>query len=226
MAASSSLSLTEELFMATQLNKYKETIDPIMPGSGLPEKMFEGSQHAANYVLDTRLTFKVNKWKKGKTTKTKKVLNPNIMFTMFGVFCDKSAGAVRKELCEWISANLASFKRQCFMGMASKDMDFDDWFAKLKSNDTVCDEFGLSALCQAFQRHALVVTSHKIWTTIPASHRKTANEERRLCDVHFLYMYRDTYACLEPKFEWKREFPLGELQLMPSEEANEHICLT
>ena len=37
MAASSSLSLTEELFMATQLNKYKEIIDPIMPGSGLPE---------------------------------------------------------------------------------------------------------------------------------------------------------------------------------------------
>ena len=44
------------------------------------------------------------------------------------------------------------------MGMASKDIDFDEWFSKLKSNDTGCDEFGLSALCQAFQRHALVVT--------------------------------------------------------------------
>ena len=103
MAASRELTLTEELFRATQLNKYRETINPIRPGSGLPEKMFEGSQHAANYVLDTRLTFKVNKWKKGKTTKTKKVINPNIMFTMFGVFCNKSAGAVRKDLCEWIS---------------------------------------------------------------------------------------------------------------------------
>ena len=151
-----------------------------MPGSGLLEKMFEGSQHAANYVLDTHLTFKVNKWKKGKTTKTKKVLNPNIMFTMFGVFCNKSAGAVRKDLCEWISANLESFKRQWFMGMASKDIDFNEWFSKLKSNDTGCDEFGLSTLYQAFQRHALVVTSHKIWTTIPASYMKTPNEERRL----------------------------------------------
>ena len=144
MVVSRELTLTEELFRATQLNKYKETISPIMPGSGLLEKMFEGSQHAANYVLDTHLTFKVNKWKKGKTTKTKKVINPNIMFTMFGVFCDKSAGAIRKDLCEWISANLESFKKQCFMGMASKDVDFDDWFTKLKSNDTRCDEFGLS----------------------------------------------------------------------------------
>ena len=61
MAASCEITLTEVLFRATQLNKYKETIEPIMPGNGLPEKMFEGSQHTANYVLDTRLTFKVNK---------------------------------------------------------------------------------------------------------------------------------------------------------------------
>ena len=39
--------------------------------------------------------------------------------------------------------------------------------------------------------------------------------------MHFLYMYRDTYACLEPKFEWKRELHIGEVQLIPSEEPNE-----
>ena len=104
--------------------------------------------------------------------------------------------------------------------MASKDIDFDEWFSKLKLNDTGCDEFGLSALCQAFQKHALIVTSHKIWNTIPASHGKTPEEERRLCDVHFLYMYHDTYGCLEPRFEWKHEFPIAELQLMPSQEAS------
>ena len=49
---------------------------------------------------------------------------------------------------------------------------------------------------------------------------KTPEEERRLCDVHFLYMYRDTFGCLEPKFQWKREFPIGELQLMPSQEPS------
>ena len=173
MAASSSISLTEELFNTTQLNRYKETVDPIMPGAGLPVSMFEGSIHAANYELDTRLTYKVNKWKHGKTTKTRKVINPNVMFTAFGVFCNKSPGAIRKHLCEWINDNLEQFKRQCFMGMACKDIDFDDWFASIKRNDTVCDEFGLSGLCQAFQRHALVITSSKIWTTIPASHSKT-----------------------------------------------------
>ena len=217
MAASSSISLTEELFNTTQLNRYKETVDPIMPGGGLPVSMFEGSIHAANYELDTRLTYKVNKWKHGKTTKTRKVINPNVMFTAFGVFCDKSPGAIIKHLCKWINDNLEQFKHQCFMGMAYKDIDFDDWFASIKRNDTVCDEFGLSGLCQAFQRHALVITSSKIWTTIPASHGKTNDEIRRLCDIHFLFMCRDTYSCLKPKFEWKREFPIGEIELLPDQ---------
>ena len=34
-------------------------------------------------------------------------------------------------------------------------------------------------------------------------------------------MYRDTYTCLEPKFQWKKELPIGEVQLMPSEEPKE-----
>ena len=65
------LSLIEEPFQVTQLNKYKETINPIMPGSGLPEKLFEGSQHTDNYEIDSHLLYKVSKQKKGKTMKTK-----------------------------------------------------------------------------------------------------------------------------------------------------------
>ena len=219
MAASSSISLTEELFNLTQLNKYKETIEPIKPGSGLPENMFEGSPHAVNYDLDTCLAFKVTKWKQGKTTKTKKVINPNVMFTAFGVFCDKSPGVIRKLLCEWISDNLEKFKQQCFMGMACKDIDFDDWFTNIKRNDTVCDEFRLSGLYQTFQWHALMIMSNKIWTTIPASYGKSLDEIRRLCDIHFLFMCRDTYSCLTPKFEWKHVFPIGEVELLPDPEG-------
>ena len=64
------------------------------------------------------------------------------------------------------------------------------------------------------------MTSHKIWTTIPPSHNKTPEEEWRLCDVHFLYMCRDTFGCLKPKFQWKRELPIGEVQLMVSQEPS------
>ena len=96
MAASSSVSLTEELFQVTRLNQYKESIQAIHPGEGIAEKTFPSSVHGAKFELDNRLTYKVNKVCKGKTTKTKKVINPNLMFTVFTTFGERSPGEVRK----------------------------------------------------------------------------------------------------------------------------------
>ena len=110
------------------------------------------------------------------------------MFTVFTTFRERSPGEVRKDMIEWIEENLESFKSHTFMGMASRDMRFDTWFNNVGSNDYIGDEFCLSALCQMCQRHALVVTSAKVWTTIPASFQKTDDEIRRLCDIHLLYV--------------------------------------
>ena len=167
------------------------------------------------------LAYEVSKTRQGKTTKTKKCINPNLIFTTFSVFCDKSPGVVCKDLCDWIQSNLEKFKSHCFMGMASRDLDFENCFRNLKWNDTEGDEFCLNALCQAFQCHALVVTSTRIWTTIPTFYNKSETEVQMLCDVHSLFVCKDTYACLSPKFERKKEVSIGELQLVrqQSEEA-------
>ena len=125
-------------------------------------------------------------------------------------------------MIDWIEENHESFKLHTFMGMASRDMSFDTWFNKVRSNDYIGDEFCLSALCQMCQRHALVVTSVKVWTTIPASFQKTDDEIRRLCDIHLLYVCKDTYSVLKPVFEWKREMPIGEIDLVtPPEPLDE-----
>ena len=74
--------------------------------------------------------------------------------------------------------------------------------------------FVLSALCQMCQRHALIVTSEKVWTTIPPGFHKTDDEIRRLCNIHLLYVCRDLYALFKPVFEWKCEVPIGEVSLL------------
>ena len=218
MAATSSVSLTEELFQVTRLNQYRDSIQAIHPGNGISEKMFPTSVHGTKFELDNRLTYKVNKFRKGKTMKMKKAVNPNLMFTVFTAFGERSPGEVRKDMINWIESNHESFKLHTFMAMASWDMDFDTWINNVKSNDYIGDEFCLSALSQMFQRHALVVTSVKLWTTIPPSFQKTDDEIRRLCDIHLLYMCMDTYSVLKPVFEWKREVPIGEVSLVTSPE--------
>ena len=49
---------------------------------------------------------------------------------------------------------------------------------------------------------------------IPSSFHKTDDEISRLCDIHLLYVCRDTYAVLKLVFEWKHEVPLGEVSLI------------
>ena len=70
MVASSGVSLTEELFQVTRLNQYRDNIQAIYPGDGISEKMFPTSVHGAKFELDNCLTYKVNKYQKGKTMKT------------------------------------------------------------------------------------------------------------------------------------------------------------
>ena len=94
MAASQGVSLTEELFQATCLNQYRELLQAIYPGDGIAEDMFPSSVHGPKFEIENWLTYKVNKYRKGKTTKTKKVVNPNIMFTMFTACGEKSPGEI------------------------------------------------------------------------------------------------------------------------------------
>ena len=149
------------------------------------------------------------------------------MFKVFTTFGERSPGEVRKNMIDWIEENHESFKSHTFMGMASRDMSFDTWFNNVRSNDYIGDEFCLSALCQMCQRHALVVMSVKVWTTIPASFQKTDDEIRRLCDIHLLYVCKDTYSVLKPVFEWKHEMPIGEIDLVtppaPLDETTEVV---
>ena len=223
MAASQGLSLTEELFQATRLNQYSELMKAIHPGEGISEDMFPSSVHGSKFEIDNRLTYKVTTSRKRKTTKSKKVINPNLMFTLFTAFGEKSPGELRKDMVDWIEENKEKFKTHVFMAMTAKDLEFDSWFKSVRSNDFIGDEFCLSALCQMCQRHAMVVTSCKIWTTIPTNFNKNDDEIRRLCDVHMLYVCRDTYTILKPVFEWKREVPIGEVCIVtPTEPPEEH----
>ena len=49
--------------------------------------------------------------------KTKKVVNPNLMFTVFTTFGERSPGEIRKDMIDWIESNHESFKLHTFMGM-------------------------------------------------------------------------------------------------------------
>ena len=205
------LSLTEEMFSIIQGYIYVETMKYISPGSGLPKGMFSSLEHAQHYELDTRLTYKGYQRKKGAKRKT--TMNPTMIYTMFSVFAEDSPQQVRKNMVQWINDNKQKFEYQTLLAFTAKDSDLDTWLSTIDNNCTPGDEFAVFALCQMYTRHALIVTSSQIWTTIHPKHKMDNQELRRKCDLHLIYLGGNSFGILKPKFEWKREFPLGHIEL-------------
>ena len=206
------LSLTEEMFSIIQGYSYVESMKYISPGSSLPEGMFSSLEHAQHYELDTRLTYKGYPRKKGAKRKT--TINPTMIYTMFSVFAEDSPQQVRRNMVQWINDNKQKFEYQTLLAFTAKDSDLDTWLSTIDKNCTPGDESAVFALCQMYTRHALIVTSSQIWTTINSKHMMDNNELRRKCDLHLIYLGGNSFGILKPKFEWKTEVPLGHIEMV------------
>ena len=109
--------------------------------------------------------------------------------------------------------NRVRINRSQPVAFTAKDSDLDTWLSTIDNNCTPGDEFAVFALCQMYTHHALIVTSSQIWTTIHSKHKMDNQELRMNCDLHLIYLGGNSFGILKPKFEWKREFPLGHIEL-------------
>ena len=206
------LSLTEEMFAAIQGLSYSESIRYISPGSGLQEGIFASLECSQYYDLDTRLTFKGYQKKRGARWKT--MVNPTMMYTMFSVFADDSPQQVRKNMVQWINNNKIEFKKQTILAFTAKDSELDSWLSSIDSNSMPGDEFALFVLCQMYTRHALIVTSTRIWTSVHPKHVLSDHDLQRKCDLHLIYLGGEAFGILKPKFEWKIDVPGGHIEMI------------
>ena len=85
------------------------------------------------------------------------------------------------------------------IGMTGKDIMLDQWLIDMESPRTIGDEFALFALCKLFNRHARVLNRGKTWHSV--SYEGSLCEEyiEEECDVHLLYLAKDTIAKLRKK---------------------------
>ena len=116
-------------------------------------------------------------------------------------------------MVQWINDNKQKFVRQTLLAFTTKDSDLDTRLSTIDNNCTPGDEFALFALCQMYTRHALIVTSSQIWTSVHLKHKLDNQELRRKCDLHLIYLGGNSFGILKPKFEWKTEVPLGHIEM-------------
>ena len=206
------LSLTEEMFAMIQGLSYHDIMKHVSPGSGLQEGMFSSLEQSQYYELDTRLTFKGYQRKRGAKKKT--ITNPTMLYTMFSVFAEDSPQQVRRNMVQWINEHKQTFESQTLLAFTAKDRDLDLWLSSIDSNSTLGDEFALFALCQMYNRHALIITSNQTWTSVHPKYGLDDHDLRQKCDLHLIYLGGDAFGILKPKFEWKVNVPVGHIEMI------------
>ena len=182
--------LAAELMQSLQTYEYRECIPGISYGIGMSRAEFSARDDYSRWQVDTSLTFK------GKRCKT---LNPDFLFSVFSRYSGDEPQIVRELMIKWIHENREKFNKATFIGMASKDIELDQWLIDMESPRTIGDEFALFALCKLFNRHARVLNRGKTWhsVSIEGSHGERFIEDA--CDVHLLYLAKDTIAELKRK---------------------------
>ena len=182
--------LAAELMQSLQTYGYRNCIPGISYGIGMSRAEFSARDDYRRWQVDTSLTFK------GKRCKT---LNPDFLFSVFSRYSGDEPQIVRELMIKWIHENREKFDKATFIGMTSKDIELDKWLVDMESPRTIGDEFALFALCKLFNRHARVLNRGKTWhsVSVEGSHGERFIEDA--CDVHLLYLAKDTIAELKRK---------------------------
>ena len=183
-------SLASELLSSLNVYEYRKYIPAVHAGTGVTKAMFAAMADSANYTIDTSRTYK------GKRSK---VVNPNLLFEIFGVYNGEDPDVVRAMMLKWIRDNTKTFDTAVGLSMIGKDIELNAWMVNMSSSRTPGDEFALYALCRLYTRHACIVNTGRLWHTCSPEGLPDDKTIKEICDLRFIQLCRDTYALLCPK---------------------------
>ena len=115
-------------------------------------------------------------------------VNPDHVYELFGSFNGLSAKEVRMHLLEYIYENIESFECRSSVCLALHEIGMNTWVDMVEDSRICCDELALLGLSTMYQRHCLVVTKNKFWSTIETKEPLSIINLMKECIVQFLYL--------------------------------------
>ena len=84
-----------------------------------------------------------------------------------------------------------------------RSMSLDTWVTNMCNERMYCDELGLMGLSKLYNRHSVVLTKTKLWSTIDADAPFNLLELLQKCSVRFVYLGHLRFSTLV----WKPRNP-------------------
>ena len=178
MAANSGISTSMSAELMHKMNPYgyKKFCSYISERDSISLEFWKASKWVNYFALDTSLTFKNGK------------VDPNHVYELFGTFNGLSAQEVRMHLLEYIYENIDFFKCRSSVCLALRGIGMNTWVNMVEDSRSCCDELALLGLSAMYQRHCLVVTKEKFWSTIETKEPLSIINLMKECSVRLLYL--------------------------------------
>ena len=227
-----STSMSAELMHKMNPYGYKKFCSYISERDSISLEFYKVSKWVNYFALDISLTFKNGK------------VNPDHVYELFGNFNGLSAKEVRMHLLEYIYENIDFFECRSSVCLALCGIGMNTWVDMVKDSCICCDELALLGLSAMYQRHCLVVTKNKFWSTIETKEPLSIINLMKECSVWLLYLGNLKFGTLhwqprnpqpvKPKlgqFKIIKEFTLDEPTTSgesstPDNESEEHVETT
>ena len=185
------LSLTEELVQKIQPRPYKTYVAKLREDDAVTGENYKNSKWANYFTVDASNTVKNGR------------ANPNHLFELFGSFSGHTSTEVRIQLLKNIASDTPFYKERCAACLQSKSITFERWVEELADERVFCDELALMGLCNLYQRHCVVLTQNKMWSTIQADAPINLLDLLKECSIRLIYLGNQRFGVLT----WRLRLP-------------------
>ena len=184
MATSESGSIAMELYNALKTFPFRRMVSFIRKSSSITCKEYNDSEQSKEYWLDTR------------NCKHGRKVNKQCVFEMFGTFSNENAADVRAGMLAVIRLDLNYYKIAGHIILGFKDINIDQWMNVMAKPDTAADELAIFALSKMYGKHTVIYNKARPWMTLDPPYPMTETELHDNCQIHLVYVGKDSYGIL------------------------------
>ena len=176
--------MSAELMQKLHPYGYKKFVSVLHEVDCISQEFFKASKWVNYFALDTALTFRNGK------------VNPDHVYELFGNFNGLNSREVRSYLLGYVCKNVDFFDSRGSVCLPMRGLDLSAWVDNLDDCKVCCDELALLRLSAMYQRHTLVVTKNKFWSTIESSEPLSIIDLMKACSVRLLYLGNKAFGTL------------------------------
>ena len=125
--------------------------------------------------------------------------NSNNLFAMFGQFSGEDPMIVRTDLVQAVREEFDFFSKVGSNYLLETGMDLTQWLVEMQDENTFGDELALYALARRYNRHVILYTSHKHWTTLHSTKPLDQWDTAKHCHLQLIYLGRFLYGTIRAK---------------------------